>query len=192
VTSVDPPGESASKNEWRVWARATRSGLDFATLTEATVEGLLGWPPLAAARNILIFLPLADEIQLNPLLDAGFEGTFHATRTPDRGGRLTINELNGPLEVHRLGFLQPHTSARELDPADLDMALVPGLAFDLFGTRLGRGAGYYDALLAGTPAKTSIVGVTPATLVVDTIPRESHDVTMAWLATEEGLIETAG
>jgi 5-formyltetrahydrofolate cyclo-ligase len=140
---------------------------------------------------VLVFLPLADEVDLRPLLDAGFECAFAATRTPDHGGTLSVHEMGGPLEVHRLGFLQPHATAPEVDPAELDVLLLPGLAFDLWGTRLGRGGGYYDRLLMRVTLTAQIVGVTPAALVVDRLPSEPHDVPVAYLATEEGVIEVA-
>jgi 5-formyltetrahydrofolate cyclo-ligase len=69
--------------------------------------------------------------------------------------------------------------------------LLPGLAFDLFGTRLGRGAGYFDELLSRVPGDALLVGVTPADLVVDRLPRERHDSVMGYLATEEGVVATA-
>ena len=94
--------------------------------------------------------------------------------------------------MHRLGFLQPHRTAPEVLPAELDMVLLPGLAFDLWGTRLGRGAGYFDELLSRTRPDAVAVGVTPAALVVDCLPVEPHDVRVSRLATEEGVIPVAG
>jgi 5-formyltetrahydrofolate cyclo-ligase len=185
------PEASANKTEWRAWARTARCALDFPALSEATNAALLRWPRLLSAGKVLMFLPLANEIDLGPLLQSDLAGSFYATRTPDRGGRLTIHELSGPLEVHRLGFLQPHASAPEVQADELDVALVPGLAFDLYGARLGRGAGYYDELLPEAASSTTIVGVTPMALVLDRIPRESHDVAMGALATEEGVVPTA-
>lgn len=184
-----PPG--AGKQQWRAWARDERDGIDFSTTSPAVVARLLDWPRLADARRVLVFLPLGDEIDLRPLLDAGLGCSFAATHTPPRGGRLTVHELGGPLEVHRYGFLQPHRSAPEVDPADLDVLLLPGLAFDLWGTRLGRGAGYFDRLLLQVSDDAAIVGVTPSDLVVDRLPREPHDVPVGHLATEQSVIEVA-
>lgn len=185
------PRRGADKSEWRRWAEQERASVDFSRVSAAVVEHLLAWPELARARWILLFLPLADEIDLRPLLEAGLEGSFCATHTPARGGRLTVHELGGPLEVHRYGFLQPHGSAPEVDPADLDLLLLPGLAFDLWGTRLGRGAGYFDRLLMQVSDDAALLGVTPSDLVVDRLPREPHDVPVGYLATEQGVIEVA-
>ena len=69
--------------------------------------------------------------------------------------------------------------------------MLPGLAFDLFGNRLGRGAGYFDRLLRATRPDAKHVGVVAAALVVDRLPADDHDIPVEYLATEEGVIETA-
>jgi 5-formyltetrahydrofolate cyclo-ligase len=65
--------------------------------------------------------------------------------------------------------------ARALAPDELDLVLVPGLAFTLRGERLGRGGGFYDRLLASLPARTRTVGVCFACQVVSQLATESHD-----------------
>ena len=188
---VPQPSPSGGKDEWRDWARATRAQLDLSGLSEQVRSHLSHWQPLQQATVALLYLPLGDEIDLVSLQTAELGCRFAATRTPESDGSLTVHELGGPLEVHRLGFLQPHRIAPEIDPADIDVLLLPGLAFDLWGTRLGRGAGYFDELLSRTPSRSITVGVCPAALVVDRLPREPHDQKMAYLATEEGVIATA-
>lgn len=192
MTAEVPPGPAAPKAEWRDWARRVRSRIDIAGMSGAVVDGIAGWEPLRRSAATLIYLPLVDEIDLRPLIESDLEGSFYSTRTPDRGGELTIHLLGGPLEVHRLGFLQPHASAPRIDVRDLDVILLPGLAFDLWGTRLGRGAGYYDKLLVDAARATRLVGVAPTGVVVDRLPGEAHDVPVGFLATEEGVDATAG
>ncbi|NND03528.1 MAG: 5-formyltetrahydrofolate cyclo-ligase, partial [Acidimicrobiia bacterium] len=72
-----------------------------------------------------------------------------------------------------------------------DLFLVPGLTFDLWGNRLGWGAGFYDRLLAMAREDAPLVGIVPAEVVVDRLPAEVHDVAMTHLATEEGVLGTA-
>jgi 5-formyltetrahydrofolate cyclo-ligase len=81
--------------------------------------------------------------------------------------------------------------APQIAPDEVDMALLPGLAFDLWGTRLGRGAGYFDEFLASASRSLTKVGVVPTPLVVDRLPREAHDQQMSFLATEEGVVGVA-
>lgn len=178
---------AGSKADIRDWARRRRAGIDWDTLSAAIVESLAEWLPTDV--TVLVFLPLPDEVNLNPLLETAGR-RFVATRTPATGG-LTVHELGGPLEVHRLGFLQPHASARQIAVEGVDVFLLPGLAFDLCGVRLGRGAGYFDELLSGARPDAMKVGVVPAELVVDRLPSEPHDVKVDYLATEEGVVAVA-
>ncbi|MCP4309428.1 MAG: 5-formyltetrahydrofolate cyclo-ligase [bacterium] len=187
--SIPPAG--STKDMWRTWARQVRTNIDWEEMGAAVVGGLREWIVPSNYLTVLVFLPMSHEISLVPLMEADQETRFVATRTPDRGGELSVHELGGPLEVHRLGFLQPHESARPVGPDEIDVALLPGLAFDLFGNRLGRGAGYFDRLLRATRPSAKHVGVVPADLVVDELPVETHDIAVDYLATEEGVIETA-
>ena len=185
------PERSASKSEWRDWANAVRTGVDWDTASAAIVQALRSWPPLTTADTTLSYLPIEHEVDLSALRDVGLHTTFLATRTPEDNGDLTIHGLDGPMEVHRFGFLQPHATAPVVGPADVAVFLVPGLAFDVFGNRLGRGSGYYDGLLSKIRPGAFTVGITPVDLVVDVLPTEPHDRKVRFLATEEGVIETA-
>ncbi len=160
-------------------------------MSAAIVAELRRWLVPDNYQTILVFLPLPDEVNLNDLLAGDAETRYVATRTPERGGELSVHELGGPLVVHRLGFLQPHESARRVGPDEIDVALLPGLAFDLYGNRLGRGAGYFDRFLRATRQGVKLVGVVPAELVVDRLPTDPHDMPVDYLATEEGVIATA-
>jgi 5-formyltetrahydrofolate cyclo-ligase len=189
--TAPPPATGESKSAFRQWARAKRAALEWEALSAAVVEYLVTWLGDEPGRTVLAYLPLPDEINLLPLMESATGARFVVTRTPDRGGDLAIHELVGPLEVHRLGFLQPHRSSPQLQSREVDIALLPGLAFDLFGNRLGRGGGYFDKLLPQLRPGARKVGVVPTALVVDQLPVAAHDVPMDYLATEEGVIATA-
>jgi 5-formyltetrahydrofolate cyclo-ligase len=185
-----PPAADAPKEEWRAWARAERSAYDWEAISKAVAGAFLEWPPLLAASTVLGFMPMQGEIDLHAVLEADLSARKAVTRTPEHGG-LTIHELRGPFEVHRWGFLQPHASAPVIASEEIDVWLVPDLAFDLHGNRLGNGAGYFDGLLAGARKGAFLVGVVPVALVADRLPSEAHDVPMGYLATEEGIVEVA-
>lgn len=189
--SVPLPSPDAPKDVWREWAKSRRAVVDWEQTSSAIVDGLRSWITPSDYLTVLVFLPMIHEVILTPLIEHDAVSRFVATRTPERDGDLSVHVLGGPLEVHRFGFLQPHSSAQLVSPDEIDIALLPGLAFDLFGNRLGRGAGYFDRLLRATRADASHVGVVPATLVVDRLPADGHDIPMEYLATEEGVIETA-
>lgn len=110
---------------------------------------------------------------------------LYTTRTPARGP-LTVHPLDAPRERHRYGFEQPVESSAEADLSDIGIVLVPGLAFDREGRRLGRGKGYYDRLLAQLPGR-ALVAITLERLLVKRVPTEPHDLPMTHLATEWGV-----
>lgn len=184
------PGPEATKESWREWARAVRATLDFGDLSRRVCTGLGAFPPLRHSTTALIYLPMEGEIDLTRLTTSELPVRWAATRTPEEGP-LTIHELGGPLEVHPFGFSQPVATASAVSPEEIDIALVPGLAFDLYGSRLGHGMGYFDQLLAELRPGIVRVGVIPAALVADRLPREPHDVPVQWLAAEEGVVGVA-
>ncbi len=190
MAEVAPPDPAASKSEWRTWARTVRAGIDFPELSKKVCAGLRNFPPLRHPAAVLVYLAMEDEIDLADLIDSDLPVRWAATRTPERGP-LTIHEIDGPMEVHALGFTQPQADAPRIPSVEIDVALVPGLAFDLYGNRLGRGMGYFDQLLARLRAGIVRVGIVPSQLVADRIPKEEHDVPVQWLAAEEGVVGVA-
>jgi 5-formyltetrahydrofolate cyclo-ligase len=113
------------------------------------------------------------------------------TRTPRRGP-LTIHALEEPLERHPFGYLQPRADATPVDPATIDVVLVPGLLFARDGGRLGHGKGYYDTLLSSINPRPYLIGVTVDRRLVDRLPMTDHDVWMDAVATETGFSESVG
>ncbi len=170
------------KASWRRWARdlapATpeESGRVVAALQAALTEQ--GW------TTVLTFLAMPGEVDL-----AGFHRTagvrFLVTRTPV-AGPLTVHELTGRLERHKLGYYQPLPEAPEVDPAEADVVLVPGVLFDRRGGRLGHGKGYYDSLLARIGPATMKVGVTLDRRITESVPMSEGDVSIDALVTESG------
>jgi 5-formyltetrahydrofolate cyclo-ligase len=81
--------------------------------------------------------------------------------------------------------------ATPVPAASISAVLVPGLAFDRHGGRLGRGAGIYDRFLATLPAATLRIGLIPSAFLVERLPTDPHDVPMHAVATERELVVTA-
>ncbi len=169
-----------TKAEWRAWAR----GVERASHSSNVSRRLVGWPPLHG--TVLSYLAMSDEVDLTGV-HALSRCRVVVTRTPP-SGPLTIHEyLPDRVERHALGFVQPAPDASLVDPEDIDVVLVPGLAFDRHGNRLGRGKGYYDDLLEQLPSGVTRVGVTVDALLVELLPIEDHDQSVAWVATESGV-----
>lgn len=145
---------------------------------------LRAWPPLQSAGTVLTYMPLPHEPDLTGLPGVRL-ATTRTPQLPDR--RLTLHWLTAetPLERHPFGYLQPVADAPGPDPAEIGLVLVPGLAFDESGGRLGHGAGYYDRLLMELPHAV-LMGV--ARLILPDLPMEPHDVRMTHLLTRDGVM----
>jgi 5-formyltetrahydrofolate cyclo-ligase len=87
--------------------------------------------------------------------------------------------------------MQPVEATETVSLNSVSVALIPALAFDKHGNRLGHGAGYYDELLSRLPNDCLRIGVTPARFIFDELPTEPHDVAMTHLASEAGVFTVA-
>jgi 5-formyltetrahydrofolate cyclo-ligase len=94
----------------------------------------------------------------------------------------------GRLLRHHFGMLEPLPSLPRIDPSKVDLVLVPGVAFDRDGGRLGYGGGFYDRLLP-LASQAAHIGVTFAELVLSAIPMEPWDFRMRWLVTPAGIAQ---
>lgn len=81
------------------------------------------------------------------------------------------------------GILEPDDSCEKTDMSEVDFAVIPGVAFDRNGGRLGRGRGYYDRLLKGTGAVKA--GICFNEQIVDNVPMDAHDGRMDMIAAEK-------
>ncbi len=183
---------SEQKNAVRAMMRQLLARMDPADRRERSrslVARLTELPAWQTARRVLLFAPLPVEPDVDPLWSLGaLEGKECAY--PRVEGMVTrlyyVHGLAG-LEPTRWGLREPvKLAAREANVADFDLALVPGLAFDAQGGRLGRGGGFYDKLLAGRNRKLTLVGVCFAAQRMEQLPLAPHDVLMDTVCTEDG------
>jgi 5-formyltetrahydrofolate cyclo-ligase len=151
---------------------------------EAVVARLRWLPELRRARTVLLYAALADELDVGglvgPLRAAGVRTLFPRVR----GDRLELVAASDllTLTLGYRGVQEPAGPA--IDPAVVEAAVVPGVAFDLRGTRLGHGGGHYDRLLAGLPAGCARVGTCFSCQLVPAVPREPHDQPVDLIVTE--------
>ena len=142
-----------------------------------------------AARSIMIYYSVEREIDTLMIADAALAaGKTVAFPYCYRGGIMDAKIVDslGELEVSMLGIPAPLESARVIAPAELDLIIVPALAYDLEGYRIGYGGGYYDRYLVNLDAFT--VGLARERLVKDRFPREAHDIAVKCVITESSAI----
>jgi len=148
------------------------------------------------ARSVLLFMPLPDEVRIRPLVDAAWAaGKSVALPASDAatGAYVARRVLSGAdLRPGRFGVLEPGAGCPVVPFSALDLVLVPGIAFDIAGNRLGRGRGFYDRMLALSPDAVSC-GVGFDAQIVALVPVEPHDVKLhqVWMPTGQVLVGPA-
>ena len=185
------PAANASKSVFRRWARAARqarSPEERAAGAAAVVAGIRAFEPYRRASIVATYLAFGDELDLGDLHhDDPQRFAVPRTHVGDRRW-LTFHPLAGArLERHRYGQLEPAAKDPRIAPERIELVLVPGLAFDPRGVRLGHGQGFYDAFLATLRPGTMTVGITLEEWIVPALPSEAHDVRVTHLATEHGV-----
>jgi len=141
------------------------------------------------------FWPIRDEIDVRPLLgalrDLGWTVLLPAVMGPDVPLEFRVWQADGPLVRADFGIMQPPPGAAARDP---DVALVPLLAFDGRGYRIGYGKGHYDRTLSLLRGRRPVlaVGVGYAAQEVARVPVEQHDQRLDAVLTERGWKWTGG
>jgi len=144
-----------------------------------------------AAAIIALYQPVFNEV----FTEAIFHGSRQAGKVVVyprvRGTALEfvrVDELAG-LVPGRFGILEP-VGTELVAVAAIDLMVVPGVAFDLGGHRLGYGKGFYDRALHAQPLRGVLVGLAFDFQIVPELPAEGHDIPMDLLVTEERIIQT--
>lgn len=177
---------AGQKQSLRAEARRFLAGLDEERRRAGGREILAlleRWTPWREARTVCAFSALPSEPDVLASWPRGKK--IILPRVEESGLSLHFVESRAELVEGGFGICEPHGNA-PLAEGRADLILVPGLAFDRSGVRLGRGGGYYDRLLAGFHGVR--VGVCFEEVIFERIPAEAHDVTMDFLITPGGII----
>jgi 5-formyltetrahydrofolate cyclo-ligase len=184
-----------SKSALRESVRARLRGMTPAQRTSASAQACVLLKKQAIwkhARSVLFFAPLPEELDVWPLIqDALAAGKLVALpRFDSRTDRYVACRIQNPardLKPGHFGIREPDDCCAAVSPSRLDLVLVPGVAFDAHGRRLGRGKGYYDQLLASV--RGTSCGVAFDEQIVGEVPVEPHDVHLNCVLTPTRWIE---
>jgi 5-formyltetrahydrofolate cyclo-ligase len=154
---------------------------------------LSDWDGFARSPEIVAYSALVGEVDLGSIFDAAHLAGKRLLLPRIVGEELEFAQVDEDEELirGRHGVLEPDVRRVALEVDPLAIVLVPGVAFDRRGGRLGRGAGYYDRALSDirrTSVSTTFIGVGFPRQIVDEVPMTSQDVRMDGILTEEALV----
>ena len=176
--------KAALRDRMKAWRRSQDAELRplHSAAICARVRALPLWTPTPVCWLFHAMPTEVDVAALTPL------GTPCWPVVVGRGLPLLLRGA-GPVLRGPFGIRQPSPECPEVDRHNVDVVIVPGLAFDPGGGRLGMGAGFYDRTLANMTAIR--VGVCFEGQLVDRVPTTDHDLNMHWMVTERRTIHVA-
>lgn len=171
---------SRAKAHMRVQARSARQAVPEFERDSLSAEAcwrLLDLPFVTGVRTVLAYGATPEEIDpIAAVREFRARGVRIAYPRIDAPGLLTLHEVGSEFELTTglLGLREPLPEAPLVSPHEIDLVIVPGVAFDAHGGRVGYGGGFYDRLLARMPhART--VGLCFDAQLVSATPTEPHD-----------------
>ena len=190
-----------AKRELRKRMRALRTAHPprvVAQRSAAITAAVLAMPAWTAARTVALFMAMPDEVQTSALVAAArasgkrvalpvvvSEQPVLAFRAPSDGG------IERPLVMSAYGIDEPGEDAPLVDLATIDFVLIPALAADPRGHRLGYGRGYYDHTLPLATAATRAVVAFDFQLIAE-VPIRAADVAAHWIVTDRRVMRAEG
>ncbi|ADP78622.1 5-formyltetrahydrofolate cyclo-ligase [Pseudofrankia inefficax] len=150
---------------------------------------VLSLPEVTAADRIAAFVSLPGEPSTLPLLDTLRARGVHVLLPAVRGDLdLDFREYTGTLVPGALGTREPPRAAATVDLASADVVLVPAVAVDPRGHRLGRGGGSYDRALRRVRDAATLVALVDEHAIVEAVPVAAHDRSVSVIVTPTRLL----
>lgn len=164
--------------------------------SEAACAQLLALPELAGlggagAKTVAGYVAARGELDPAPVLTAAAaNGAVVALpRVATGAPRLRFHRADaGPLRPGRFGLREPAATAPEISVDELDVVIVPGLAFDAEGRRLGFGGGYYDGAFGASSKRAALIGLCYDFQIVERCPAGDGDVPVDLVVTDAGVL----
>lgn len=180
------------KEEIRRQLLAERQSLDeqsYYALSSRVQDFLIHSACFEQAERLALYSPVRREVATDAIFTAALESGKQVYYPKVVGNDLEFHELADLGDLVPGTFSVPEPNGDQIiDAGLLDLIVVPGVAFDLTGQRLGYGRGYYDRFLAQAASRAVFVGLCFEFQLQNFLPAEIHDWKMMFLATETGFI----
>ncbi|QUH25676.1 5-formyltetrahydrofolate cyclo-ligase [Serpentinicella alkaliphila] len=147
------------------------------------------------ASNVMLYISFNNEVLTKPIIEDLFQANKRVfiPVTISETKELIVSELlsiEGDLEIGNFGVLEPKKNClRPFSPHELDLIIVPGVAFDPRGYRIGYGAGYYDRFLPQVPNNVPKASIAFDLQIIDFVPSETYDMPVEYIITENRTIK---
>lgn len=161
------------------------------SLSRTIGERLLGLPELVEPSALMAFLSMSDELDLDDFLqgclDAGHR--VYSPKTLMKSRRMSPIRLTSmsSVKMGAYGIREP-ANDETAEPGELDFVVVPAVAYDPRGMRLGRGGGFYDRFMDLLSPEAVTCGVAFSRYLLDEVPTEPHDRAVDMIVTENEVI----
>ena len=176
-------------------ARRCRLSPDcWRTASIAAQQRLLALESFRQATVVALYAPIQQEIDTTLLFASARAAGKHVLYPQVSDGQLWFRPVTDlqQLVSGAYGIPEPGLSGSAVPLEKADLVVVPGVAFDQQGHRIGFGKGYYDRCLRQRGRHTTLVGICHDFQLVERVPVEGHDISMQYIVTERRLITTEG
>ncbi len=190
-------GAKAALREAVLLRRDALPERERALLSGRILRSVLDLPAYQDSGVVLAYASFGTELRTEEFLRRVLDdGKVLLLPRVERGrlGLYEVRDVARDLAPGTWGIREPQPDrCPKADPARVDFALIPGVAFDRRARRLGYGGGFYDRLLAGgLPGRTPLVSGAFEVQMVDEVPVGPHDAPVGAVVTEEGIYARSG
>ncbi|HSQ33674.1 MAG TPA: 5-formyltetrahydrofolate cyclo-ligase [Peptostreptococcaceae bacterium] len=186
------------KKEFRKKVLDLRNNQDINSVdhnSKLIIQNLLNMDEVKKAKTIMAYLDFNNEVKTDILIDTliYLDKKVLIPITILKEKKLIpsqIKNLDSELKIGTYGIREPKEEfVRPVDNKEIDLVIVPGVAYDNDGYRLGYGGGFYDRFLQTLRDDVTTVGVAFDLQIFDNIPKESHDAQLDYIITETKVLK---
>jgi 5-formyltetrahydrofolate cyclo-ligase len=200
MSAVDQPTFQERKKQLREQAHANRNAQpDKEDLSRLILERFVALPEYRAANVVMYYVDVRSEVRTRHYLPEALKHDKKIVVPYCVDGELELFHLTAmdELAIGMYKILEPKAELRSLPekrfaPHQLDLVMVPGVAFDRSGARMGHGFGYYDKLLQHARPDAPLIALAFECQLFSEIPTQEHDIFMDKIITEKAVYEGRG
>ena len=174
------------KTSLRLNAKQIRKSLDIKQISSEIVAKIIELDIYKNSKNIMLFCPKSEEVDVLILINDN-DKNFFLPRVNGENIECCPYKKGDNLTLAKFNIQEPQTEC--ISCPKLDLIIVPALAMDKKGNRIGYGGGFYDRFLSNIKGAKSLCGISEA-LIVEEISSEKFDIKIDYVVTEKNIYIT--